>query len=64
MSIKEARMSACKTVLEVAHFLGVSPQAIYQWERGESKPSASNLVKLANLYGCSAGKLLEKGDQK
>lgn len=34
-----------------AERLGVSPQAVSQWERGEDAPSRENLVKMAGLYG-------------
>lgn len=60
MVMKEARLNAGKTVLEVAHFLTVSPQAIYQWENGETIPSAAKLKQIAGLYGCSVDELLEK----
>lgn len=35
---------------QVAERLGVTPQAVSQWERGEDSPSSSNLRKLAELY--------------
>lgn len=62
MTLKEARANAGKTVLEVARALQVSAQAVYQWERGETTPTASNLVKLAGMYCCDACDLL-KGSQ-
>lgn len=61
MGFKEARLNARKTILDVAHAMNVSPQAVYQWENGETAPSTSKLTKLAEFYGCSVDKLLEKG---
>lgn len=36
---------------EAAAALGVSPQAVSQWERGDDAPSRENLVKMSDLYG-------------
>lgn len=58
--MKEARVNAGKTVLETAHALSVSPQAVYQWERGETKPTVQNLVNMAGLYCCTVDELLDK----
>lgn len=56
--MKEARINAGKTVLEVAAACRVSAQAVYQWEKGETQPTAANLVRIAKLYACDAGDLL------
>lgn len=58
MRLYEARAKSGKKVLEVSRALDVSPAAVYQWERGETKPSTPNLVKLAELYGCTVDELL------
>lgn len=58
MAFKEARERAGKSVLEVSRSLGVSPQAVYQWEWGETAPRLSFLGKLAEMYGCSVDELL------
>lgn len=63
MGMKEVRLSAGKTVLEVSHVLGVSPQAVYQWESGQTNPSSTKLVRLAELYGCLVDNLLEKENE-
>lgn len=36
---------------EVAHALGVSPQAVSAWTKGESKPGRDQAAKLEILYG-------------
>lgn len=58
MTLKQARENAGKTVLEVAHTLRVSPQAVYRWENGEAIPTVPNLLALAKLYGYSVDDLL------
>ena len=59
MGIKEARARAGMTVLYVSHVLGVSPQAVYQWESGETKPTVQNLVNMSGLYCCTVDELLD-----
>lgn len=58
MAMKEARIKAGKTVSEVARACGVTVQSVYQWESGETNPTAKNLVRLAGMYACNAGDLL------
>ena len=43
----------------VAESLGVSRQAVSKWETGETDPTMSNLVLLAQLYGVTLAELLE-----
>lgn len=49
--IKNARKSAGKTQLEVAELLGVSVQAVSQWENGRTLPASGKLVQLAKFIG-------------
>lgn len=58
MTLKEARIRAGKTVLNVANALEISPQAVYHWESGDTMPTPANLVRLAELYGCTVDELL------
>lgn len=60
MAFKKAREDAGKTIAETASAVGVTRQAVHGWERGEYKPSADMLVKLAEFYGCSVDDLLRK----
>lgn len=60
--MKEARINAGKTVSEVARACGVTVQAVYQWERGETMPTATNLVRLTEMYSCGARDLLADAD--
>lgn len=36
---------------ELAHSLGVTPAAVYQWEAGTTKPSTTNLEALVEALG-------------
>ena len=58
-TLKEYR-TKCKMTQEfVAESIGVSRQAVSQWEQGVSDPSTTNLLALAKLYGVSAEELLK-----
>lgn len=58
-TLKDHR-TRCKMTQEfVAENLGVSRQAVSKWETGETDPTMSNLVLLAQLYGVTLAELLE-----
>ena len=58
-TLKDHR-TRCKMTQEfVAESLGVSRQAVFKWETGETDPTMSNLVLLAQLYGVTLAELLE-----
>ena len=58
-TLKDHR-TRCKMTQEfVAESLGVSRQAVSKWETGETDPTMSNLVLLAQLYGVTLAELLE-----
>ncbi|MDR1773269.1 MAG: ImmA/IrrE family metallo-endopeptidase, partial [Clostridioides sp.] len=44
--IKEARLSRCMSQAELSKITGVSPQVISLYEKGDSKPSPSVLIKI------------------
>lgn len=58
MSYRSARKNAGLSVQDVKKALGVSDTAVYLWETGVSNPKATNMVKLAALYGCTVDELL------
>ena len=62
MDLKErlqfGRKRANLTQAEVARALGVTPQAVSQWERGEAEPANEKLLPLAKLYGVTVGRIL------
>ena len=42
---------------DVACAVGVTPQAVSKWERGESDPQWEQAPKLADLFGCTIDEL-------
>ena len=52
-------MLAGLTVEQLAAKTGVTANSIYDWERGETKPSAKNFAKLAKACGCSTNEIIE-----
>ncbi|PDT74140.1 helix-turn-helix domain-containing protein [Bradyrhizobium sp. C9] len=46
------------TQAELANVLGVTPQAVSGWERGEATPESDKLITIANFLGISTGWLL------
>jgi transcriptional regulator with XRE-family HTH domain len=49
--IRALREGLGYTQQELAERVGVSKQALSQWENGETEPSIGNLLKLVNLTG-------------
>lgn len=58
MSFLSARTRAGLSQAAVAKEMEVSDSAVSMWEKGKTRPRASLLVKLAELYGCSLDELL------
>lgn len=56
--ISEYRQNKGLTQEELAGRIGVTPQALSKWERGQSLPDLSLLVDLCQMLGCSADDLL------
>ena len=52
-NLKLLRTKVCMSAKDVANVIGVSPQAVGKWERGEASPRAELLPKLADLFQCS-----------
>jgi transcriptional regulator with XRE-family HTH domain len=64
-TIKDLRQASGLTQLELANRLGVTPSAVYNWERGRNEPSATNLRDLARALGVSMDEIdLEVWDAK
>lgn len=64
MKLLGSRISSCRqnknmTQEELAHRLGITPQALSKWERGVSLPDVSMLADLVRLLEVSADYLLE-----
>lgn len=53
IEIKNVRLAVGITQAELARRLGVTPQAISQYERGEKKPKIETIKKIADALGVS-----------
>lgn len=49
---------------EVAKCIGVHENALLRWENGDSEPLGSNLIALADFYGCTPDYLLGLTDER
>ena len=58
MRLARARKTLNMTQADAAECLGVSFQAVSQWERGETSPDIHKLPEIAGLYGVSVDWLL------
>ncbi len=56
--LKQARILAHKTQKEVADVLGMTYQAISNYERGKTKVENDILIKLCQIYGVSISEIL------
>jgi transcriptional regulator with XRE-family HTH domain len=52
-SVRELREDAGLTQVQLAHEIGVTPSAVYNWERGRNEPQASQVRAMARLFGVS-----------
>ncbi len=50
------------TQMDMADAMGVSYQAVSNWERGNSMPDIAKLPELAVILGCSIDELLSEGE--
>lgn len=57
-NLKKYRILKELTQEDVAEFLGITPQSVSKWERGESYPDISLLPALANIFETSVDLLL------
>lgn len=60
--IQQKRKLACLTQLQMANCLGVSPQAVSKWERGEGMPDIGLLLPLSTLLDTSVDMILCGGN--
>lgn len=61
-TIRHARIAANMTQMELADSMGVSYQAVSNWERGNSMPDISKLEQLCDILHISVAQLLGQDD--
>lgn len=57
--IREERESAGLTQLELANKIGITPQAVSQYERGIKNPKITTIYRFADAIGVSPSKLFD-----
>ncbi len=62
--IQSCRKDCNLTQAELGERLGVSPQSVSNWERGESVPDVAILPDLANILRCSVDAILAGGGER
>ena len=62
--LREEREREGISVDKLADTIGVHPNTIRGWERGDYEPTGKNLVQLTSLFGCSAEYLLDMTDER
>ena len=58
--IRKIRQEANLSIKLLSDQMGVSPQAVGKWERGEAYPRAELLPKLASVLGCTIDELFDE----
>ena len=61
--IAELRKAQNMTQMELADAMGVSYQAVSNWERGNSMPDISKLPELVEIFDCSIDELLSDSQE-
>lgn len=56
--LRRLREARNMTQAALAFAAGVTPQAISQWETGESSPSMGRLARLADALGATVGQVI------
>ena len=57
--IAELRKKRDMTQFEIADRLGISYQAVSNWERGNSMPDIAKLPELAEIFGVTVDEILD-----
>ena len=60
--IKELRTEARFTQRQLAEKAGCNQSMVARWESGECEPTASYILKISEIFGCTMDYLLGKTD--
>lgn len=63
-NIRSERIRMQMSQSDLAYALNVNQNSISNWETGSSTPSANNLVRMVELFGCSSDYLLGLTDER
>ena len=58
-NLRNTRLDAGFTAEQVAQKIGVHPNSLLMWERGETEPLGKSLIELSKLYQKSPDWLLK-----
>lgn len=64
LNMRSERVRRGMSAQDVADATGFSVNSILKWEIGKTNPLATNVIKLAELYGCSVDYLLGVTDKR
>lgn len=59
LDIRSYRINSGLTQAQVADRVGVSPNAVSQWETGVRSPCVRHIWMMASLFGCTVDELLK-----
>lgn len=62
--IREKRKAKGMTLQQLGNVFGITRSSVSDWERGETRPGSSKLVRLAEVLDSSVEELLENNDSK
>ena len=62
LRLKELRLEAGKTQVELAQLLGISRQVYANYENSINEPSLTTLIQCADIFQCTLDFLLSRSD--
>lgn len=63
LRLRELRGEKGLTLIDVSSFLGLTPQVLSRYERGDREPDLNTLIMLANYYEVSIDYLLGRENE-
>lgn len=62
--LRNERVKCGISIETLADVIGVHPNTIRGWERGDFEPTGRNLVQLSAVFGCGADYLLDLTEER